>query len=71
MLKQNVISSLSDFLKLSKPNVILNDQLSLWINIEVGVPQESILGLFIYIDDLSDELAKNARLSAHKISFFL
>lgn len=71
MLKQNVISSLSDFLKFSKPKVILNDQLSLWINIEVGVPQESTLGLFIYIDDLSDELAKNARLSAHKISLFL
>ena len=70
-LKQNIISSLSDFLKFSRPKVILNDQLSLWINIEVGVPQESILGLFIYIDDLTDELAKNARLSAHKISLFL
>ena len=69
MLKQNVISSLSDFLKLSKPKVILNDQLSLWIDIEVGIPQ-SVLGLFIYIDYLSDELAKNVRLSAHKIFFF-
>ena len=69
----NLLSTLTDFLKLRKQRVVLNGQLSSWSNIETGVPQGSILGpllFLIYINDLSDGLTTNARLFADDVSLF-
>ena len=52
---------------------MLNGQLSLWFNIELGVRQGSILGLslfLIYKNNLSKGLTTNARLSADAVSLF-
>ena len=69
----NLLSTFTDFLKLTKQWVALNGQLSSWSNIETGVPQGSILGpllFLIYINDLSDSLTTNARLFADDVSLF-
>ena len=66
-LEQNGISgnlpeTLTDFLKDRKQRVVLNGQNSSWANVEVGVPQGSILGpllFLIYINDLPDNLSTN------------
>ena len=39
----NLLSTLTNFLKLRKQRVVLNGQLSSWSNIKSGVPQESFL----------------------------
>ena len=77
-LKENYISgkllnTVKDFLYQRKQRVVLNGQYSSWAAIEAGVPQGSILGplLFvIYINDLFDDLASNAKLFAHDTSLF-
>ena len=69
-LQQNGISDdllniFSDFLRNRKQRVTLNGQSSSWTNVNAGVPQESILGPFlflIYINDLPDGLSSNAKL---------
>ena len=69
----NLLSTLTDFLKLRKQRVVLNGQLSSWSNIETGVPQGSILGpllFLVYINGLSDGLTTNARLFADDVSLF-
>ena len=69
----NLLSTLTDFLKLRKQRVVLNGQLSSWSNIETGAPQGSILGpllFLIYINDLSDGLSTNARPFADDVSLF-
>ena len=69
----NLLSTLTDFLKLRKQRVVLNGHLSSWFSTETGVPQGSILGpllFLIYINDLSDGLTTNARLFADDISLF-
>ena len=74
-MKQNDISgellhTLSDFLSNRKQMVVLNGQNSSWTNVHAGVPQGSILGpllFLIYINDLSDNLTSNAKLSADDI----
>ena len=51
----------------------MNGQHSTWVNIEAGVPQESILGplfFLIYINDLSDDLTSNPKLFADDTSLF-
>ena len=66
----NLLSTLTDFLKLRKQRVVLNGKLSSWSNIESGIPQGSIFGpllFFIYINNLSEGLATNARLFADDI----
>ena len=76
-LKQNGISGnllnlLSNFLRNRKQRVVLNGQNSSWDDVNVGVPQGSILGplLFsIYINDLADGLS-NAKLFADDTSLF-
>ena len=69
----NLLSTLTDFLKLRKQRVVLNGQLSSWSNIETGVPQGSILGpllFLVYINGLSGGLTTNARLFADDVSLF-
>ena len=69
----NLLSTLTDFLKLRKQRVVLNGQLSSWSNIEIGIPQGSIVGpllFLIYINNLSDGLTTNARLFADDVSLF-
>ena len=69
----NLLSTLTDFLKLRKHGVVLNGQLSSWSNTELGVPQGSILGpllFLIYINDLSEGLTKNAKRFADDVSLF-
>ena len=70
----NLLSTLTDFLKLRKQRVLLNGQLSSWSKIETGVPQGSILGpllFLIYINNLSDSSTANARLFADEVLLFL
>ena len=77
-LKQNGISAgllniLSDFPKNRKQRIMLNGQSSSWTNVNVGVPQGSILGpllFLIYINDLSDNLSSNAKLFDNDTSLF-
>ena len=77
-LKQNgvagdLLDTLTNFLKDRKQKVILNGQYSTWTNIEVGVPQGSILeqSLFlIYINDLPENFVSNPKLFADDTSLF-
>ena len=69
----NLVNIIIVFLSLRKQRVVVNGQHSTWVNIDAGVPQESILGpLFslIYIDDLSDDLTSNPKLFADDTSLF-
>ena len=66
-------SLLSDFLKNRKQRVTLNGQVSLWTDVNAGVPQGSILGpllFLIYISDLADGLSSNVKLFADDTSLF-
>ena len=68
----NLLNLLSNFLRNRKQRVVLNGQNSSWDDVNVGVPQGSILGplLFsIYINDLADGLS-NAKLFADDTSLF-
>ena len=52
---------------------MLNGQHSSWVDVKSGVPQESILGLLlflIYINDLPNGLNSNAKLFADDTSLF-
>ena len=58
----NLLNVITGFLRLRKQRVVLNGQHSVWVKIEVGVPQGSIQGplfFLIYINDLSDDLTSN------------
>ena len=69
----NLLSTLTDFLKLRKQRVMLNGQLSSWSKIGTGIPQGSILGtslVLVYINYLSDGLTTNASLLADDVSLF-
>ena len=66
--------NLNNFLEERKQRVILNGQQSTWTNVEVGVPQGSILGpllFLIYINDLPENLVSNPKLSVDNTSLFL
>ena len=52
---------------------MLNGKKSSWTNVHAGVPQGFILGsllFLIYINDLSDNLTRNAKLFADDTSLF-
>ena len=77
-LKQNGISDkilniIIYLLSFRKQRVVLNGQASLWVSIEAGVRQGSILGplLFLtYINAMSDDLSTTAKLFADDASLF-
>ena len=69
----NLLETLTDLLKDRKQRVVLNGKSSSWANVEVGVPQGSILGpllFLIYICDLPDNLLTNVKVFADDTSFF-
>ena len=63
----NLLETLTDFLKDRKQRVILNGQNFSWTNVEIGVPEGSIIDpllFLIYVNDLSDNLSTSLKLSA-------
>ena len=72
-LSGELLNILTHFLDSRTQRVILNGEHFSWDKVEVGVPQDSILGplLFLnYINDLSDNLASNSKLFAGDTSLF-
>ena len=70
----NLLNIMKDFLSLRKQRVFLNEQHSIWVDIEAGVSQGSILGplfFLICINDLSDDLTSNPKLFAMILLFSL
>ena len=65
----NLLNIIKDFLSLRKQGVVLNGQHSTGVNIEVGVPQGSILGLLFFLMYVND-LTSNTKLFAHDTSLF-
>ena len=64
---------LSYFLSNRKQRVVLNGQNPHWTNVQVRVPQGSILRpllFLIYINDLADDLPSNLKLFANDTSLF-
>ena len=69
----DIINILRDFLRNEKQRVVLNGHCSPWADFSAGNPQESILGLLlflIYINDLSDGLKNEGKLLADDTSPF-
>ena len=67
----NPLKRLRDFLYCRKQRVVLNGQNSSWENVNAGVPQGSILGLFlIYNNDLTNGVSSNCKLFADNASLF-
>ena len=73
--KGDLIALIESFLFETQKRVVLNGQESEWLTIKAGVPQGSILGplfffLYIYINDLSDNLESNVKLFVDDTSMF-
>ena len=74
-LKQNGISGnlLNLLCVFRKQRILLNGQVTDWSDVRAGVPQSSIFApllLLIYINNLSEGLSSNAKLSANDTSLF-
>ena len=66
-----LLNTVKDFLHQRKQRIVLNWQYSSWATIEAGVQQRSILEplfFLIYINNLSDNLASNAKYFADDAS---
>ena len=64
-MSDKILNIITDFLRFTKQRVCSNSQASPSVSVEASVPQESILGLLlflIYINDLSDNLPTPAKL---------
>ena len=73
-ISENLLKIIEDFLSNRYQRVVLNGQSSGWAEVNVGVPQGSILGpllFLIYINDLSTGLSSNPKLLADDTSLFL
>ena len=77
-LKRNGITGnlhlfISDYLNDRKQRVVLNGIESSWLPIESGVPQGSVLDplLFLYINDLTENISSNMRLFADDSFLFV
>ena len=69
----HLLKIIEDFLSNRYQRVVLNGQSSGWAEVNVGVPQGSILGpllFLIYINDLSTGLSSNPKLLADDTSLF-
>ena len=69
-----LLKILTDFLKLRKQTVVLNDHHLSWSDVLASVPQGSVLGpllFLIYINDLFDCLQINPKLSADDTSLYV
>ena len=72
----DIFDSFESFLFERQQRVVLNRQESEWLIIKVGVPQDLALGtllflyIYIYINDLSDNLESNLKPFADDISMF-
>ena len=69
----DIINILQDILRNRKQRLVLNGQCSSWADVNVGVPQGSILGPFlflIYISDLAYGLKSEYELFADDTSLF-
>ena len=77
-MKQNDISGillslLSNLLSNRKQILVLNGQISSWVDVNAGFPQGSILDPLLFlidINDLTDGLSSNAKLFADRTSLF-
>ena len=61
------------FLDQQKTKVVLNGQCSSWVDIQAGVPRDSIFGpllFLIYVNDLPDGLKSECKLFADDTSLF-
>ena len=69
----NLLNLLDDFLKERKQRVVLNGQVSIWKNINAGVPQGFIFGPLLFlidINDLTEGLTTNVKLFPDDTSLF-
>ena len=69
----DIINILQDILRNRKQRLVLDGQCSSWADVNVGVPQGSILGsllFLIYINDLADGLKSKYELFADDTSLF-
>ena len=72
-ISENLLKIIEDFFSNRYQRVVLNGQSSGWAEVNVGVPQGSILGpllFLIYINDLSTGLSSNPKLLADDTSLF-
>ena len=65
----NLLNALCDFLRNRKQRVLLNGKVSHWSDVRAGIHTWSIIVL-IYINDLSEGLASNAKILADDTSLF-
>ena len=72
-IRGEMINILEDFLRNRKQRIVLNNRFSYWVDVRVGAPQVSILGLLlflVYVNDLSNDIKSKYKLFADNTSFF-